>query len=302
MSLAVAVPCGIAAAVAYGAATAVQHSAAHTGTGEADAAGLLRLLRNPRWWLSIGGDSVGLLLQVIALATGPVVLIQPLLVLALPVSLFVGFLLGGPRPGRSDYLACAAIVAGLAVFFVLIGDPGNGDPLRAGPALVTIGVGLLAGALVLLAVRGRRPAVRAVGYGVVAGAFFGMVGVMINAVAETFDDKSWGGFAHADGLVPLLGVLVLGALAMTLTQISFQIGALGASFPANESAAPLVAVLLGALLLHEDVPVSPFHVVAYALCFGAIVFGTIRLANSPSLDHEPTSRTAGPLAAETGRT
>jgi hypothetical protein len=32
------------------------------------------------------------------------------------------------------------------------------------------------------------------------------------------------------------------------------------------------------------------------------VFGTIRLANSPSLDHEPTSRTAGPLAAETGRT
>src|SRR6185437_1929321 len=102
MSLAVAIPCGIAAAVAYGGATAVQHSAAHTGTGEADAVGLLRLLTSPRWWLSVAGDGVGLLLQVVALATGPVVLIQPLLVLALPVSLIVGFLIGRPRPSASD--------------------------------------------------------------------------------------------------------------------------------------------------------------------------------------------------------
>lgn len=300
MSLAVAVPCGIAAAAAYGASTAVQHSAAHTGTGEADAAGLLRLLRNPRWWLSIGGDTVGLVLQVVALATGPVVLIQPLLVLALPVSLFVGYLIGGPRPRSGDYLACLSIVAGLAVFFVVIGDPGEGEPLRPGPALVTILVGLAVGGLVLVAVRGRRPAVRAIGYGGVAGALFGMVGVMINSVAETFDAQSWGGFTRADGLVPLIGVLVLGGVAMTLTQISFQIGALGASFPANESTAPLVAVLLGALLLHEDVPVSGLHICVYVLCFAAIVYGTIRLANSPSLDEPVETGATGPLAG-TGR-
>jgi drug/metabolite transporter (DMT)-like permease len=300
MSLAVAIPCGIAAAVAYGAATAVQHSAAHTGTGEADAGGLVRLLVNPRWWLSVGGDGVGLLLQVVALATGPVVLIQPLLVLALPVSLFVGFLIGGPRPRRADYGACVSIIAGLGVFFVLIGDPGDGEPLRPGSALITILIGLALGAIILLAVRGRRPAVRAVGFGCVAGGFFGMVGVMINTVAQTFDASSWNGFAHAEGLVPLIGVVALGALGFTLTQISFQIGALGASFPANESTAPLVAVLLGALLLHEDVPVSPWYVIGYLLCFAAIVYGTIRLANSPSLEHAPESADASPVA-ETGR-
>ena len=300
MSLAVAIPCGIAAAVAYGAAPAVQHSAAHTGTGEADAGGLLRLLVNPRWWLSVGGDGVGLLLQVVALATGPVVLIQPLLVLALPVSLFIGFLIGGPRPRGPDYAACASIIAGLAVFFILVGDPGNGEPLRPGAALVTILIGLAVGAAILLAVRGRRPAIRAVGYGCVAGGFFGMVGVMINTVAETFDASSWSGFAHPEGLVPLIGVLALGALGFILTQISFQIGALGASFPANESTAPLVAVLLGALLLHETVPISPLYVVGYLLCFAAIVYGTIRLANSPSLDQPPHAADANPVG-ETGR-
>jgi drug/metabolite transporter (DMT)-like permease len=278
MSLAVAVPCGIGAAIAYGASTAVQHSAAHTGTGEADAAGLVALLRNPRWLLSIGGDAFGLLLQVIALATGPVVLIQPLLVLALPVSLPVGWLLGGPRPQRGDYLACFGIVAALAVFFGLVGDPGEGDPLLAGPALVTVLVGVAIGAVVGWVVRGRRAAVRAIGFGAVAGGCFGIVGVLINAVARTYDDHGIDGFTHAQGLIPLVGVIVVGALGMTLTQISFQVGALSASFPANESTAPLVAVLLGALVLHERVPFSAWFLVGYVACFAVIVAGTIRLA------------------------
>ena len=78
MSLAVAVPCAVLAAITYGASTALQHSAAHRSTGRADPRGLVRLLGNSRWLMSIGGDGVGLLLQVVALATGPVVLVQPI--------------------------------------------------------------------------------------------------------------------------------------------------------------------------------------------------------------------------------
>src|SRR5437016_860458 len=142
MSLIVAVPCGLVAATAYGAATAVQHDAAHTGTGAADALGLLRLLRDPRWLLSIGGDAIGLVFQVIALSTGPVVLIQPLLVAALPVSLLAGWALGGSRPRRADYLACLGILGGLAVFFGLIGDPGEAAPLAARAGFIATVVAL----------------------------------------------------------------------------------------------------------------------------------------------------------------
>jgi drug/metabolite transporter (DMT)-like permease len=279
MSLVVAVPAGIAAAIAYGGSTAVQHSAAHTGTGEADTKGLLNLLRNPRWLLSIGGDTVGLTLQVIALATGPVVVIQPLLVLALPVSLPVGWALGGPRPRGMDLLACLAIIGGLAGFFVLVGDPGSGKALRALPTLVTVLVILVVGGVLCWLVRGRSAPLRAGGYGGVAGALFGLVGVLLNGVATTWQDRGLHGFGHADGLVPLVALLVVGALGMTLTQISFQVGALGASFPANESTAPVVAVLLGGLLLHEHVPISTVTVLGYVLCLAAVVFGTIRLAN-----------------------
>ncbi len=273
MSLVVAVPCGVAAAVAYGAATAVQHSAAHTGTGAADAIGLLRLLRDPRWLLSIGGDTVGLALQVVALSTGPVVLIQPLLVLALPVSLVAGWAIGGPRPERGDYLACLGILGGLAVFFALLGDPGTGSLLATRPAVVAIAVSLAVGITACVAVRRGAVALRAGVYGGVAGAWFGLVGVLLNAAATTWRHRGLDGFAHPVGLVPLIGLLVIGALGIT--------GALGASFPANKAADPVVAVVLGAVLLHQRVPSGVLFVVVYLACLVVIVSGTIRLANPP---------------------
>jgi hypothetical protein len=280
VSLIVAIPCGVGAAIAYGASTAVQHDAAHTGTGSADALGLLRLLRDPRWLMSIGGDSIGLVLQVIALSTGAVVLIQPLLVVALPVSLLVGWWgLGGPRPRRADYVACLGILGGLAVFFALIGDPGEAALLPVGPATAAIVVALLVGLGACLAVRGQAVPVRAVVYGGVAGAWFGLVGVLLNAAATTWRDRGLAGFGEPQGLVPLIGLLVVGGIGIALTQISFQVGALGASFPANKAADPVVAVVLGAVLLHEHVPAGPFYVIGYLACLAAIVAGTIKLAN-----------------------
>lgn len=279
MSLVVAVPLGVASAIAYGAATAVQHRAAHTGTGEADPSGLLRLFRNPRWLLSIGGDAVGLMFQVLALATGPVVLIQPLLVLTLPVSLFVGYLLGGPDPRRGDYLACLGIIGGLAVFFVLLGTPGAGrDPNPRGVVL-TVVIALVAGGAVCALVSRQGPTLRAGVYGGVAGSWFGLVGVLMNAAATEFKDHGASGLlTHQAGLVPLVGVGLMGVLGMALTQVSFQVGALAASFPANKSADPVTAVVLGAVLLHERVPAEPLHLLGYLACLAAVVAGAIRLA------------------------
>jgi hypothetical protein len=290
VSLVVAVPFGVAAAIAYGAATAVQHQAAHTGTGTADPGGLVRLLRDPRWLLSIGGDTLGLVFQVIALATGPVVLIQPLLVLTLPVSLFVGYLLGGPGPRGGDYLACLGILGGLAAFFVLLGTPGDGRDPKPSAVVVTVVVVVLAGAALCAVVARQGPSLRAGVYGAVAGAGFGTVGVLLNASANEFSDHGLRGLlTHQAGLAPLLGVVVMGVLGMTLTQISFQVGALAASFPANKSADPVAAVLLGAILLHEHVPAGAGYVLAYLVCLAAIGAGAVRLAApSPASEAEPS--------------
>ena len=149
MSFVLAVPFGVASAVVYGTSIVVQHRTAqeHAGDGgDASASGLLRLRAQPAWLLAIGGDFVGFVLQIVALSTGPVVIIQPLVVLMLPVSLGVSFLLGRPR-GRSSATtsACSGVLGGLAVFLALVGKPGqrarsplalhrHGDPASCSPS------------------------------------------------------------------------------------------------------------------------------------------------------------------------
>ena len=282
MSLAVALPCAVMSAVAYGTATAVQHRAAHRGTGRADARGVLRLARDPRWLASIGGDTVGLVLQVVALATGPVLLVQPLLVLAVPVALPVGRLLGGPAPTWRDYAACVGILGSLAVFFALVGNPGQASPLPAAHAAWATAAAAAVGAVLLLAVRSASSTVRAAVYGAVAGAGFGLVGVLLDAVSTTWQHSGPAGFTAPDGWVPLACLVLVGAAALVLTQVAFQVGPLAASFPANEATAPVVAVALGAALLHEHLPLSPGHLAAYLACLAVVVGGTVQLARGLS--------------------
>lgn len=278
VSLAIALPCAVMSAVAYGTATAVQHRAAHRDDGRADAGGVVRLARDPRWLASVGGDAVGLGLQVVALATGPVLLVQPLLVLALPVALPVGRALGGPAPTPRDYAACIGIVGSLAVFCALVGNPGHASPLPARSAIWAVASAAAVCAVLLLAVRTASSTARAAAYGAVAGAGFGLVGVLLDAVATTWGRSGATGFTHPAGWVPLALLLLVGAAALVLTQFSFQLGTLAASFPANEATAPVVAVVLGAALLHERLPLSLGHITAYVLCAAVVAVSSAQLA------------------------
>jgi hypothetical protein len=294
MSLLIAVPCGVASAVAYGVSTAVEHSAAQdvskNAPAEAPAGGLLSLLKNPRWLMGAGGDTLGFVLQAIALSTGPVVLIQPLLVLALPISLPVARWLGGPRPGRAQFMSCGWIIIGLGAFFAIVGNPGDADPLDTRAAVTVVVIASVAAIAALVPFRRRSGIVKTAVYGTVSGALFGVVAVLVDAAAGSYKDHGIAAFGRAEGLVPLVSLCVLGAASLALTQVSYASGALAASFPGNLTADPFVAVLLGAVLLNEHIPESPLAVVGYAACLAAVLYGAIRLAVHPA--DEPATATA----------
>jgi drug/metabolite transporter (DMT)-like permease len=292
MSLLIAVPCGVASAIAYGVSTAVEHSAAHETVDEAaPGEGLVRLVKNPRWLMGLAGDALGLVLQVIALSTGPVVLIQPLLVLALPISLPVARWLGGPRPGRAQFLSCLWLILGLGAFFAIVGNPGDADPLDTRGALICVLIVAVVGLATLAVFRKRSGAVKAAVYGTVSGAWFGVVAVLLDAAAATWQQHGIAAFGRGEGLVPLVSLVILGAASIALSQVAFAAGALGASFPASLTADPVVAVLLGAILLNERVPASALAALAYVGCLAAVLYGAVRLAS------EPATQTAAPTVA-----
>ncbi len=283
MNLAVAVPFGVASAVVYGTSIVVQHRVAqeHADDGAESAKGLMRLVRHPVFLLAIAGDLVGFIFNIVALSAGNVVVIQPLVVLMLPVALAVSVIMGAPRPTRASYLGCVGLLGGLGVFLALIGEPATESVPRPRHILMAVLAVLVIGGLLVLLASGRGRTFRGAVYGGVAGAYFGTLAVMVDAASDRVSAQGVGAlFTTPRGAVPLLGVILLGAAGIALTQLSFQVGALGATLPANLAADPAMGVIFGAVLLREHVPLSLPHLVGYLLCLAAVVAGAVALAQS----------------------
>src|SRR4051794_2810305 len=97
----------------------LQQQAAREAPYEASLSGrlLLDLVHRPRWLLGIGSDVVSFGLMALALAFGPLAIVQPLttvtgLVIALPVAVHRR----GGRLGRRGWTATVAVTVGLAMF------------------------------------------------------------------------------------------------------------------------------------------------------------------------------------------
>jgi len=116
--------------------------------------------------------------------------------------------------------------------------------------------------------------------------------VLVDAASDETGKHGFHGLlTHGRGLVPLAGIALLGIAGIILTQMSFQLGELGATLPANLAADPLMGVALGAVLLRERIPVTTGHLIVYALCLVVVVAGAIRLADPTAgpIDPDPPS-------------
>jgi drug/metabolite transporter (DMT)-like permease len=291
VSLLVAIPLAVGSALVYAGATVVQHRVAGRSVTDrrASAAGLGRMLRDPAFVFSIVGDGIGFVLQVGALATGSVVVVQPLVVLMLPFALVVGAATGSRRPGRRDALGCAGVVGGLAAFLALIGQPGAAHRAStvevAGATAAALAVTVLLG----VGVRRRGAALRSATYGAVAGLCFGLLAVLVDAAStQARDDGASSVFRTAAGLAGVFGIIALAVAGVVLTQLSYQVGELGAAMPASLLVDPVAGVVLGAVLLHEAVPASAPRLFGYALCLVAALFGAVLLARPPTAPAQPS--------------
>ncbi|MEJ2886612.1 DMT family transporter [Actinomycetospora aeridis] len=210
---------------------------------------ILRLVRSPRWWAGTVGDTGGFVVQAAALGVGSLLLVQPLLVTTVLFALPLEARLTGRRIGRSEIRWALVLVAALALF-VVIGEPTAGvdrAPFAAWfPSLAVLVVVLLL--CVLLAGRKRGPR-RAALLAVATGLAYGLVAALTKSVVD----------ALGDGVLALLTswetwALVAAVLGGTLLQQSaFGAGPLAASLPAVTVGEPVVAAVLGIVVLGEQV-------------------------------------------------
>lgn len=232
------------------------------------------LLRRPLWWAGTASALAGFVCQALALANGSLLLVQPILTSALLFALPLSARLSHRRVTRSEWCWAMLLTSALAVFVVLArAVPGDYEASLATSVVVAVVCAAVVSACVLVAMRIMGPR-RAVLLAVAVGVLFGVVALLTKLVMHLLTHDG----PRAVLTSPVLYLLVLlGVLAMLLQQSAFHAGSLQTSVPTMLVLEPVIAVLLGAVVLGEHLAVGGWGSVAIAVSALAMAAATIAL-------------------------
>jgi drug/metabolite transporter (DMT)-like permease len=294
--MAVSILIALVAAFSFAAASVLQQRAASEVPDEdALGAGLIeRLLTRPMWLLGFLFDTLGYILQAVALIWGTIIVVQPILVTTLLFALPLGARFAGRRLYRSDY-AWAALLSVSLVLFMVIGNPTEGvDNAPFRQWAIPLGVaGALVVACVTVGSRIKGPN-RALLLAVSSGVLYGLTGALTKSVMDSFEN------GIVDAIEPLFTNWETYALAVCITtgmflqQSAYQAGNLAESLPAITVLEPVVAVILGVAILDERFTSQGiFEWTIVAASAAVMAMATIELSRSSAAHDEKMGVTPG---------
>jgi hypothetical protein len=237
---------------------------------------LFRLsVRDTRWWLGGMGAIANYSLQAGALALGSVMLVTALQVTSLLFALPIYARLAHHRVTRWEWFWAVTLAGALAVL-VTVGDPGTGS--SRGSLGTWAAVAVVMGPILVACVLGARiwadSTIAPVLLAVVAGSSLALFALMtkgaIGAVSGGF-----GAFLRAPESYCLIPAALVG---MIFQQSAFRAGALTASLPTVTVAKPLVASMLGVVVLGETLNTSGPRVLTLLSVGVLVAVATVALA------------------------
>ncbi len=252
------------------------------------------LLRRPLWWAGTAAAVTGYVFQALALAFGSLLLVAPLLVSALLFALPLSARLAGRRVTRVEWVWAVVLTLALAVFVALAraapGDYRGSE--RPAVVVATVALAVTIGTVpVAIRLAGWR---RALLLGSAVGVLFGVVAVLTKIVMNTVTE----GNAVRLLTSPIGYVLALvGVIATLLQQSAFHAGSLRASVPAMLVLEPVVAVLLGQVVLGEHLTANPPTAVILGIALAAMAAATVALGRDEGAYEEELEAQAGGRAA-----
>ena len=274
-ALALSVVLSLVSAVAYAAGAIVQEQVALSDSGR------YAPLRRPAWWGAVALNGTGGVLHVVALAYGPLSLVQPLGALTIVFALPMAALLVKRRAGATAWRGALMATVGLAGLLALVGASESqslSTPERIAVAAVT-GASVAALMLAARAVH-RHPAVRAMLLATASGIAFGMSSVFTKTVAV-----DWTGGVTAGELPTLVLIAALATAGMMLSQASYRGAGLAAPLSTLTVVNPVVAAAVGITMFGETFRYGATGT-ALALGCGVVAAGGLILLTTERLARE----------------
>lgn len=237
-----------------------QSSAVRASAGGLDVTGwgMLRLFRTPRWVLGLVLLAMGMSLNVYALASAPLTVVQPIGAIALVITTVVNAREHHIKMNRPTILAIIACMVGSAAFvFLAIEVSAEEHKITSGQELLTIlilaiAVAVFGGAVVVLPHR-----LGAFFYILGAGVLFGFVAVLVRTISVSLLDPN-GRFLANVSWYSILAVVVAGLLGSYFVQNAYSKGPPDLVIAGLTVIDPIVGISIGIAILGElDPNVQP---------------------------------------------
>ncbi|WP_234391621.1 DMT family transporter [Streptomyces sp. CB02613] len=238
---------------------------------------MTRLVRQKVWLAGIGLVIVAAGCQAIALATGPIAVVQPIFVIELPLTLLVAGLVMRVRADAAVWSGVAAVTAGLALGMAAAAPVEGRDTvedLAWIPALLVTGV--FEAGLIVAALRTRGNA-RAALLGLAAACGYALTAALMKDAMANLDD---GGVVALLASWQLYATAAAGVGALFLLQNALQAGSLVAVQPMLTLGDALISILYGVTLFDEELRTG-WWLVPELVALALIAAGCVRLARTP---------------------
>jgi hypothetical protein len=283
MKTAIAVVLALVAAFCFALGSLVQQGAARQTPGNPLRLGLIvALVRERRWLGGMGLTVLSFGVQALALAFGPLALVQPLatmdVLFALPL---VARLNHRPLARRS--IIGGLLVAGGMAAFVAISPPTHGVAAPSIgawiPALVVIAVIVAACAIAALRTSG---VARVLLLAATAAVIYGVLDAITKSFVDLIPLRGWGVLASWEPY----GLVVTGILGGVFEQSAFNAGPLTLSLPVVDTVEPTTAVILAAVVFQESLARSPWGLAGQLLGAAIAITGIVVLRHSSVVLYE----------------
>ncbi|MEU6336140.1 DMT family transporter [Streptomyces cellulosae] len=252
---------------------------------------ILDLLRRPVWLAGIATVITAGVCQAVALATGPITIVQPLFVLELPLALVVAAALLQGRLSRAGWLAVGTVVVGLGIVLFAASPAGNRTqvPMTHWIPAVAVCVAAIA-ALVVAALRRPEGRGRAACFGLATAISYAMTAALMKTSMHTLDD---GGVTAFFTTWQTYGFALFGVCALFFLENAMQSGPLVASQPALTLGDACVSLALG-ITVYEEYVRTGWWLIPQLLGAALIAAGVLALSRLPLARALATEETEQP--------
>jgi len=257
-------------------ASAVQAS---TGGLQLSPNGLLRMARNPRWVLGLTLQGIGMALNVFALVSAPLTVVQPIGAIALVITTIVNSKDQGIRLNRMTVVSVCACMAGSAAFVLLAVTVTSHDQEVSTQEELSVVLLLAIVVAVFLTLELMfRHRLNAFAYILGAGMLFGFVAVLVRIIGLQLLDPN-GRFLANVPIYTIVAIAAAGGLGAWFVQSAYASGPPDLVIAGLTVIDPLVGISIGIFILGELQPnVQPAAAIAMVGAGLVAIVGVIALS------------------------